>query len=81
MPEIRQIKKKETEFILIACDGVWECISTPILMSCIQLKLKNSKEPENLKLIIEDMLHKLVAPTQDFPKGYDNMTAILIVFS
>ncbi|XP_014245683.1 probable protein phosphatase 2C 52 [Cimex lectularius] len=79
-PEI--VKKSLTdswEFVVIACDGIWDVMSNDLVAAFVKDKIKNDI---NLSEICESLFMKCLAPSAFFPnKGCDNMTAIIILFS
>lgn len=69
---------KDDDFILMGCDGIWETLSDKDIVDFIYSKLK---EKTPLKIIVEELLDKLIAPDTLNGIGCDNMTTILIVFN
>lgn len=50
---------KDDDFILMGCDGIWETLSEKEIVDFIYGKLK---EKTPLKMIVEELLDKLIAP-------------------
>jgi len=62
-PEITKMKiTKDIEFILMACDGVWDCVDIQKLCEHISFQLKS-----NIKIssIIEDLFDKIISKTNN----------------
>ena len=70
-------------FIIIACDGIWDCLSSEQATFLIRQKLSEGKSPsQTLSELFDQILAKLL-PGQTFPEnpeGTDNMSAVLLVF-
>lgn len=60
MPEIKKTKLTEDdEFIVLGCDGIWECMSNQGIVDFIGKRLKNVTPTSK---VIEELLDKIVAP-------------------
>ena len=73
--------KVEDNFILLACDGIWECLSCQQTVDITQRlidKYKGLKTSKILMRLFEKIVSKNIALTGGL--GADNMTAILIKF-
>ena len=70
-------RSKDDEFIVNACDGIWDCLSNQECGDLMVKKLKSDKNAKPSKLVGE-MLHQILAKDTDNGIGTDNMTAILI---
>lgn len=68
---------KDDDFIVIGCDGIWECITNEGIADYIYDKLRNNP---NITLcsILEDIFERNVAKNSDDEEGCDNMTCLLI---
>lgn len=78
VPDVKKRAIKEgDEFIVIACDGIWEQKTSQDICDFIRARI--NKEPR-LSKIVEDLLDSLLSPdyTQTNGLGCDNMTCILI---
>ncbi len=77
-PEITFVERTKRElFIVLACDGVWDCITNSQISQFICHSV--NKDPQKrLSLIVADLFNKILSdsPTNDI--GTDNMTCILI---
>ena len=91
-PDITVIElEKEHEFLIIACDGIWDCMSSEEACKYIQDKLRDLKQKSEyqqeektpLSSIITNMfLEKCLAEVGDLSEvGSDNMTCIVVLFN
>ena len=81
-PDIKIIDyDKDIDFVIIGCDGIWDCLSNQSACEFVAKRLKNTPEIKISK-IIEEMLDEIVAKDlyNDSGVGCDNMTCIVIVF-
>lgn len=75
--EVRKLSN-EYEFILIACDGIWDVLTSQDAVDFVRARIAKGMEPEE---ICEALLDHCLAPDLSFGGlGCDNMTAILAVF-
>ncbi|EPS61601.1 hypothetical protein M569_13194, partial [Genlisea aurea] len=65
----------DDEFIVLACDGIWDCMSSQQLVDFIGDELKSERK---LSAICERVLDKCLAPSTAGGEGCDNMTMILV---
>uniref|UniRef100_A0A0E0CGX6 protein-serine/threonine phosphatase n=1 Tax=Oryza meridionalis TaxID=40149 RepID=A0A0E0CGX6_9ORYZ len=74
-PEIRADQLTDnTEFLVIACDGVWDVLANQAVVDFVRLHLNNGVE---LSVICESLLQEAI--TRD-PPSTDNMSVILVRF-
>lgn len=70
----------DIDFIIIGCDGIWDCLKNQEICDIVSKRLK---ENPNIKLstIIEDIMDSILAKDlyNESGVGCDNMTCILIV--
>ncbi|KAK7372181.1 hypothetical protein VNO80_05552 [Phaseolus coccineus] len=66
----------DDEFLVIACDGIWDCMSSQQLVDFIHQQLKTENK---LSAVCEKVFDRCLAPTAG-GEGCDNMTMILIQF-
>lgn len=79
MPDVTISRRQPGSFLIMACDGVWECVSQDQLMTDISRRLDNYKG-KTLTDILENTFDQLVAPSEELENGQDNMSAILLYF-
>ena len=82
-PEITVEKiMADCEFIICACDGIWDCMSSQEAVNFVQDRLKKKKGKDSLGALVEDMLDSILA--EDVASsggiGCDNMSCIVIEF-
>ncbi|CAE6509060.1 unnamed protein product, partial [Rhizoctonia solani] len=67
----------EDEFIVLACDGIWDCLTSQQVVDCVRRLVAEKKE---LGEICEIIMDRCVAPDSDVGAGIgcDNMTIMVI---
>ena len=76
-PDITKHKlEKGDEFVVLACDGVWDCMTNQEVVDFVSARLKRKM---SLKAIIEEILDHCLAedPRSTGGIGGDNMTCII----
>ncbi|KAL4564796.1 hypothetical protein LXL04_028867 [Taraxacum kok-saghyz] len=67
----------DDDFIVLACDGIWDCMSSQQLVDFVHQQLKSESK---LSAICERVFDKCLAPSTSTGEGCDNMTMILVQF-
>lgn len=79
-PETRSIDLRpfEDEFILIACDGLWDVYSSQEVVSLVRKKLLRLPVPEqDPQRVVKELISEAI-----YKKGSrDNVTALLVMLS
>ncbi|XP_028781043.1 probable protein phosphatase 2C 21 [Neltuma alba] len=76
-PDITSVELcDDDEFLVIACDGIWDCMSSQQLVDFIHLQLKTENK---LSAVCEKVFDRCLSPTAG-GEGCDNMTMILVQF-
>ena len=79
-PDILYGKKSDSDdFVVIACDGVWECISNEGISDFIYDKFRNDRNVD-LGKIIADVFDRGISKSGLEENGCDNMTCMIIQF-
>lgn len=70
---------EDWEFVILACDGIWDVLLSIDAVEFIRQKLVDlvTINPEE---ICEDLLDHCLAPDALMGTGCDNMTVIIVVF-
>ncbi|XP_056617551.1 protein phosphatase 1G [Triplophysa dalaica] len=84
LPDVKVLTFNEDhEFMVIACDGIWNVMSSQEVVDFVTERLKTDAGKDRpLTAIIEELLDHCLAPdTSGDGTGCDNMTCIIITFS
>lgn len=66
----------EEEFLVLACDGIWDCLSNQQVVDYVRRGLAQGQEP---KVLCEEIMDKCLAPPSEVGGiGCDNMTIEII---
>jgi len=67
---------------VVACDGIWDCVTNEECMEKIQgYNKKNKIGKDNISTIVEELFEEILAPNTDEGIGTDNMTCIVAYFN
>ncbi|CAG8498721.1 183_t:CDS:10 [Paraglomus occultum] len=78
-PEVKEFTiDPETEFIVLACDGIWDCLSSQDVVAFIRQEISKNAD---LTQACENLMDRCLAPGSDLGGvGCDNMTVIIVGF-
>ncbi|KAG0619205.1 hypothetical protein M758_4G123500 [Ceratodon purpureus] len=75
-PDIRQVDLgPEDEFIVLACDGIWDVMSSQGVVDFVSQRLPTAK---NLSSLCEEILDHCLSPSTLQQEGCDNMSIIIV---
>ncbi|XP_030581993.1 protein phosphatase 1G isoform X2 [Archocentrus centrarchus] len=84
MPDVKVLTlNEEHDFMVIACDGIWNVLSSQEVVDFISERIKpdQSGKARPLSSIVEELLDHCLAPdTSGDGTGCDNMTCVIISF-
>ncbi|VAI56073.1 unnamed protein product [Triticum turgidum subsp. durum] len=76
-PDINVELCNEDDFLVLACDGIWDCMSSQQLVDFIHEHIHTES---SLSAVCERVLDRCLAPSTMGGDGCDNMTMILVQF-
>ncbi|CAH9104679.1 unnamed protein product [Cuscuta europaea] len=78
-PDIKSVELcDDDDFLVVACDGIWDCMSSQQLVDFVLENLKDASE-NKLSSVCQKVLDRCLAPSSG-EEGSDNMTMILVQF-
>lgn len=83
VPEIKKVAMTpEDKFVVIACDGIWDCLTSQECVDVFTKAIKARKGGQQPVKVVEDMFDQIICKDVHSPdcdgSGTDNMTCILI---
>ena len=82
-PEIKKITRLGTdEFLILACDGIWDCLSSEECVEYLRKAMAGRSAKEKLNEPIEKMFDDIIATDilSSSGVGTDNMTCVIVEF-
>lgn len=84
-PDVRVIPiSKDDEFVILACDGIWDCVSNQEAVDFVKERLGDNPNETKLSKICEELCdHCLAENPMDSEGGIgcDNMTCIVVLLN
>ncbi|XP_007549839.1 protein phosphatase 1G isoform X1 [Poecilia formosa] len=84
MPDVKVLTLNEDhDFMVIACDGIWNVLSSQEVVDFISERIKPDQDGKTraLSAIVEELLDHCLAPdTSGDGTGCDNMTCMIVTF-
>lgn len=80
-PEVSVEKlTNDCDFIIVACDGIWDCMSSQECCNFVSSRLKTKKGKESVVEVVKELFDNIVATDvrNSGGIGCDNMTCIVI---
>lgn len=85
------LRQPNDEFIILACDGIWDVMSSEDAVQFVRERLPRACEGQapgeiystrEISIVAEDMLDHCLSPdvAETFGRGGDNMTVVVVVF-
>jgi len=85
VPDVKNLtRQSDDEFMVIACDGVWDVMTSQQVVNRIHRDLELIRRGYlQADAVVLEILAECIAedPSQNFGRGSDNMTMILVVFN
>lgn len=82
-PEVRSVARQPADsFMILACDGIWDCLTSEDCTSQTREAIAKSDPSEPLTKIVEEMFDRIIATDilSSAGVGTDNMTCIIVQF-
>lgn len=77
-PDINSVELcDDDDFVVLACDGIWDCMSSQQLVDFIHEQLHSESK---ISAVCERVLDRCLAPSTAGGEGCDNMTMIIVQF-
>lgn len=82
MPEVSQrVRTKGDDYVFVACDGIWDCVTNDQCMQKINDYVNDLKpKQQNICPPVENLFEEICASSTTDGIGTDNMTAIFVKF-
>ncbi|KAL1918173.1 uncharacterized protein VTP21DRAFT_3439 [Calcarisporiella thermophila] len=72
-----RVAHEEDEFVVLACDGIWDCMSSQSVVDFVREHVANG---ESLATVCEKLMDQCLARENEYSAGvgYDNMTVMVV---
>lgn len=78
-PDVKKLElNDDLDFLVLACDGIWDVLSSEEVVEFVISRLEQSMEPG---LICEQLTTRCLATDYDLIIGCDNMTVLLVCYT
>ena len=83
-PEVKRFDfNRDSQFMVIACDGIWDCLTSGEAINIFSKKLgempTGGKVSDAIAEVLDSIIAKDIASSQGI--GCDNMTCIVVKFT
>ena len=80
LPDITRIDNiDDIDFIIMGCDGIWDCVKRQLVCDFIEKEINENPEAD-LSEILKKIFDKCISPVWGVILGTDNMSCIVIQF-
>ena len=80
LPDITRIDNiDDIDFIIMGCDGIWDCVKRQVVCDFIEKEINENPEAD-LSEILKKIFDKCISPVWGVILGTDNMSCIVIQF-
>lgn len=80
-PDVKEVDRSELDdMVVVACDGIWDCVTNDECATKINKSLKKIKDQEgkDLSSPLAMLFDEILAANALAPAGTDNMTAVIV---
>jgi serine/threonine protein phosphatase PrpC len=83
-PEVKRVSRQPNhdEFIILACDGIWDCLTSEEAVTRVRKGLAERSAKEKINEVIENIFDDIIATDilSSSGVGTDNMTCVVVEF-
>jgi len=78
-PDVTVNDLDDVEYIVVACDGIWDCLTSEMLVEQTKEDINNASTVDDLTAITSNIFDQILAPNASMI-GSDNMTMTIVRF-